>query len=571
MKTSAPLTIWALILLVGAGGAIWVARADARRVDGAAVAATEPTFAELFRHAQFVEPEQRPEIRRLLGQAAGLTEAAPPSAAEPPPEPVAATPPPPDTPVATAAPAPAPTAAPMPEIAIHESIGPPDGAARLLRVAMSHTGETDVPRIAPLPAKNALAALDAVTPGQGAPFPTGASAYGALEADVFAAHRLNVLQLGDSHTAADLFTGHVRERLQQVFGLGGEAYIVPGKPHGGVRSALFDADASEGWTYEALQKPDAARQRFYLSGFNAVARRAGAALTFRSRGGRPYDRASVAFLKEPGGGRAEVLVDGASAGAVNLDGPANTRAQVDIAAATAGAPHGFHEIVVRAATDGAVTVTGVQVARDGDGVSFVSLGFPGATVQLLQKLTNDNLAEDFRRLQPDVVVLAFGTNEGFNDNLDVPTYIAQYEQIVRQMMQIRPGVRIVIVGPPDAARPNGVCHAAGVGQACGQGAQVAAEDGGGGCRYPTPPKLSLVRDAQRKLADKLGAWFWDWSSVMPGPCGAQTWAAANPPLMARDYVHMTLEGYKQSADRFADFLIPLIEGRQTGAHVVSNN
>jgi hypothetical protein len=34
---------------------------------------------------------------------------------------------------------------------------------------------------------------------------------------------------------------------------------------------------------------------------------------------------------------------------------------------------------------------------------------------------------------------------------------------------------------------------------------------------------------------------------------------------------MTTEGYKQSADRFADFLIPLIDGRQTGAHVVSND
>ena len=41
--------------------------------------------------------------------------------------------------------------------------------------------------------------------------------------------------------------------------------------------------------------------------------------------------------------------------------------------------------------------------------------------------------------------------------------------------------------------------------------------------------------------------------------------------MARDYVHMTLDGYKQSADRFADFLIPLIQGRPAATHVVSNN
>jgi lysophospholipase L1-like esterase len=88
---------------------------------------------------------------------------------------------------------------------------------------------------------------------------------------------------------------------------------------------------------------------------------------------------------------------------------------------------------------------------------------------------------------------------------------------------------------------------------------------------PTPPKLAQVREAQRRLAMRLEADFWDWSSAMPSPCGAQIWAAADPPLMAHDYVHMTTEGYKQSADRFADFLIPLIEGRQTSAHVVSNN
>ena len=102
----------------------------------------------------------------------------------------------------------------------------------------------------------------------------------------------------------------MRERLQQAFGAGGDAFIVPGKPHVGVRSALFDSDATDGWTYEALQHSDD-HKRFYLSGFNALAHHAGAALTMRSRGGRAYDRAEVAFLKQPGGGRAEVLLDGA--------------------------------------------------------------------------------------------------------------------------------------------------------------------------------------------------------------------------------------------------------------------
>ena len=160
-----------------------------------------------------------------------------------------------------------------------------------------------------------------------------------------------------------------------------------------------------------------------------------------------------------------------------------------------------------------------------------------------------------------MIVLAFGTNEGFNDNLDVNAYISQYEQIVRRLQAVRAGVKIVLVGPADAARPTGQCHAEGVGEKCKSAAvvQTASFDASDKCKLPIPPKLGAVREAQRKLAARLGAAFWDWSTVQGGPCGAQVWAAANPPLMAHDYVHMTLEGYKQSADRFADFLLPLID------------
>jgi lysophospholipase L1-like esterase len=455
-------------------------------------------------------------------------------------------------------------------VAWETRIGPPDGASRLLSAAMQRRPLVDKPHAPPF-ARTALAALNDATSPRVVRLADAPTAYGELQPDAFSVHRLTILQLGDSHTAADFFSGRVRERLQQAFGTGGDAYIVPGRPHIGVRSAVFDSDASDGWNYEALQRSDE-HKKFYLSGFNAISRKSGAELTFRSRGGRAYDTVEVAFLKQPGGGRAEVAVDGTPAGLINLEGDANELTTLAVNAQGAGVPHGFHEIKVKALSDAPVTVTGVDVGRDGDGVSYLSLGFPGATVQLLQKLTAENIAADFRRVSPDVVVLAFGTNEGFNDNLDIAAYSQQYEQIVRRLQEIRPDLRIVIIGPPDAARPNGVCHAAGVGQDC-NGAQtpVLTEPGGGQCRFPVPPKLNLVREAQRKLADKLGAYFWDWSSAQPGPCGAQIWAAANPPLMARDYVHMTLEGYKQSADRFADFLIPLIEGRQAGAHVVSNN
>jgi lysophospholipase L1-like esterase len=369
--------------------------------------------------------------------------------------------------------------------------------------------------------------------------------------------RLTILQLGDSHTAADFFTARVRKRLQEAFGDGGRADIVPGRPHLGVRSALFESEASDGWTYEALQK-SGDTNRLYLSGFNAITHHAGATLDFKARGPESYETVDVAFLTAPGGGRAEVLVDGKSAGQVNLDGPANVR-RVLRASPPDDRGGKFREVAVRSLTEGPVAVTNIEVARPGDGVSYISFGFPGATVQLLDRLSSRNLGDDLSRIAPDVVVLAFGTNEGYDDSLNVAAYIAQYEKIVDRIKELRPGVRIIMIGPPDGAR-------------AGRLIQVVSTGGEDDlCRFPTPPKLGPVREAQRALAARIGANFWDWSSIMPAHCGAQIWASASPPLMAGDFVHMTLDGYNRSADRFADYLIPLISQIWTATRVVSNH
>ena len=538
MRARREIVVWALIVAIGA-----LATSQARRFDEAfAVAhpqASSPTVAELLSRARIASTSLGPASQHALTLATALNISAPLRGA-----------------LADA------TAPSIDRNFAVASISVPGSAARLLREAMAH------PAAHGSRAGTALAALTAATGSLGAKGSV-VSAYGELAPGLFVDRRLTILQIGDSHTAADFFSGRVRERLQQAFGAGGEAFIVPGKPHVGVRSALFSSDATDDWNYEALQRSDD-HKRFHLSGFNALAHHASATLTMRSRNGRAYDHADVAFLAQPGGGKAEVLLDGFSAGEVDLDGGSGHTVTFE---ARPKNGQGFRELSVRAVDDAPITVTGVEVGREGDGVSYLSIGYPGATVQLLQKLDSSNVVEDFRLLAPDVVVLAFGTNEGFNDNLDVATYIAQYEQIVRRLQSLRPGLKIVMVGPSDAARPVGQCHAEGVGQHCTSSptVQTASLEGGSNCRFPVPPKLNQVREAQRKLAQRIGAAFWDWSSVQPGPCGAQVWAAANPPLMARDYVHMTLDGYKQSADRFADFLIPLIEGRQPATHVVSNN
>ena len=59
-----------------------------------------------------------------------------------------------------------------------------------------------------------------------------------------------ILQIGDSHTAADLFTGQVRDRLQAKFGAGG-LFLPPGIPRSGVQSSEINIKADDAWTYKA--------------------------------------------------------------------------------------------------------------------------------------------------------------------------------------------------------------------------------------------------------------------------------------------------------------------------------
>ena len=63
---------------------------------------------------------------------------------------------------------------------------------------------------------------------------------------------LVILQIGDSHTSADFFSGQVRRLLQQRYGDGGVGYLTAGKPHIGVRSSTMKVAISPGWTYHAI-------------------------------------------------------------------------------------------------------------------------------------------------------------------------------------------------------------------------------------------------------------------------------------------------------------------------------
>ena len=356
-------------------------------------------------------------------------------------------------------------------------------------------------------------------------------------------HPVVVIQLGDSHTAGDRFSGHLRTLFQQRFGAAGRGVLPPGVPFDHYRPRLVAAAMTDGWTVSNSFR-DGTPGPFGLSGFRLSASAPGARMTLRSTETAGFDVAAVEYLRRPGGGSFTVRVDGRPVARQPTGGDTVEAAWLDVPIA---APGRF--MAVSPAGDGPIELMSWTVERRRPGVVYDSHGIVGATIHILGDWDADTMARELRRRDPAMIVVAYGTNEGFHDSLDPAAYEAAFAERLASLRRLAPRSALLVVGPPDANR---------LAQGCGTA--VAGCDPLGAaepdrCRWHVPPNLAMVREAQRRTADRLGARFWDWSAVMGGDCGTHRWATAEPPLAYADHVHLRNEGHRLSAERlFAELM-----------------
>src|ERR1700719_1825565 len=63
---------------------------------------------------------------------------------------------------------------------------------------------------------------------------------------------LHILHYGDSHTAADEWTGDLREHFQEKFGDGGSGYSLAGRPYNSYRRMDVRSGSTRGWHSDGL-------------------------------------------------------------------------------------------------------------------------------------------------------------------------------------------------------------------------------------------------------------------------------------------------------------------------------
>lgn len=377
--------------------------------------------------------------------------------------------------------------------------------------------------------------------------------------------KLVVLQLGDSHSANDNFSGYLRARFQERFGDGGRGMVAAGVPYRFFQPFLVKATQTKGWTVRSARNKDDPGP-FGLTGYITEGESDEDVITLATRGRRTFDWIEIEYLTTRRGGSFTVQVN------KQIVRTISTRGQRGKRRAIIRAPRGSWFVAIRPKGDGKVRLLSWSTWKRGRGAVWMNQGISGETIEILERLDPEIVKWQMARLNPALIVVAFGTNEGFDHKLKMDEYRETFEQRLQALRAWAPNSTIVLVGAPDAARLPSWCarsrnwrrrralrekaECTTLSRRHADRYESLIEDRSRAiCYWHSPPTLAKIRRVQFRAAQRMGMFYWAWSRVMGGHCGMDRWARREEPFAYRDRVHMTARGYDLSAQAFYEALM----------------
>jgi lysophospholipase L1-like esterase len=325
---------------------------------------------------------------------------------------------------------------------------------------------------------------------------------------------VRVLQFGDSHTAADVMTGVLRRSLQARFGDGGRGFVTIGSPYkhfwqeGVKATSTLHFEMERGRHQHGVFTGDG----FYgLSGISVTGLVGNARLA--SDINIATSRIELQFLKYPHGGTFEAFVDGEKVATVKTTAP-----EFSSGFETLTLAEGLHSLEIRPKGDGEIRFFGAVLDRAQVGLTFDTLGVNGARVSIIKEWDEGHFHEQLKHRAPDLVILAYGTNESADD-ASLETHSKHWADVMGRIHRATPTAGCLIIGPPDRA----------------------VETGAG---WTTPQRLKDIVAMESRIAEAAGCAFFDLLSAMGGEGTIAKWAEEKPARARKDRVHYIKDSYE---------------------------
>ncbi len=356
--------------------------------------------------------------------------------------------------------------------------------------------------------------------------PEALSALRKLWAQPAGSARLRLSVFGASHTGADYWTGRMRRVLQDRHGDLGHGFILPAALYKGYRGSDINLCRTNGWLSDWVGKRNGHKDG--LLGFGGMSVSSsnphdfGWAETTRSNPhGRKVERIDLFALGQPQGGRVEVQVD--TAEPVSF---ATHRTDTTLVWVRVEVPDGPHRTVLRPKGDGPVRLFGLSLERSGPGALVDAIGIRGRQARTWLEWDEGLFRSGLQALDPDLVVLAYGTNEANRTHLDLGAYREELREVLRRLRRAHPEpAACLLVGPSDRF--------------------VRVDDR----TYAVWSHTQGVAEVQREVSREFHCGFWDWQQATGGPGSMLAWHLGKPSLASKDGIHHSKAGYERIADR----------------------
>ncbi len=322
-----------------------------------------------------------------------------------------------------------------------------------------------------------------------------------------------IVYYGDSIVASDFVTGQLRRRLQDRFGDAGHGYAIianawPGWFHIDVARA-----ASAEWRVSTCVGPYAQDGFYGLGCASFQSHDKGVWASFATadldKWGRNVARFELEYLQQPDGGAIELTVD-------DKREELSTAGDTKLSWHTIAVADGPHKLTIKSLDEKSSRLFGVRMERDVPGVTLSACGITGARARFLDKQDDAHFAEVLRAAKPDLIVLAFGSNE-ITDGTMYPMdkYRETLSAVMEQIEKAVPDSSWMLAGPPDMA---------------------SSKESQGHSR----PMVYFIAENEKKLAGERGWAFWDQYRAMGG--GGSMWSWIQAGLGSHDMFHPTGQG-----------------------------